>query len=117
MLDLDLGSEIRVESFGRHSRPFTTWSGSVFLGSPPGSSPPHIYTHSPESQPKHRPFPTLHVFSVPFLTGIMTPALRFGSGGGGGHGMDGESGVNRCKLLPLEWISNAIMLYSTGNYV
>ena len=25
--------------------------------------------------------------------------------------------VNRRKLLPLEWTSNEIMLYSTGNYV
>ena len=25
--------------------------------------------------------------------------------------------VNRCKLLPLEWISNEIQLCSTGNYV
>ena len=31
--------------------------------------------------------------------------------------MDWEFGVNRCKLLPLEWISNEILLYSTGNYV
>ena len=31
--------------------------------------------------------------------------------------MDWESGVNRCKLLPLEWISNEILLYSTGNYI
>ena len=38
-------------------------------------------------------------------------------GGEGGSGMDWESGVNRCKLLPLEWISNGILLYSTGNYV
>ena len=38
-------------------------------------------------------------------------------GGGGGNGMDWEFGVNRCKLLPLEWISNGILLYSTGNYV
>ena len=37
-------------------------------------------------------------------------------GGGGGSGMDWESGVNRCKLLPLEWISNEILLYSPGNY-
>ena len=29
--------------------------------------------------------------------------------------MDGESGVKRCKLLHLEWISNGILLYSTGN--
>ena len=31
--------------------------------------------------------------------------------------MDWESGVNRCKLLPLEQISNEILLYTTGNYV
>ena len=34
-----------------------------------------------------------------------------------GSGMDWESGVNRYKLLPLEWISNEILLYSTGNYI
>ena len=38
-------------------------------------------------------------------------------GGGRGSGMDWESGVNSCRLLPLEWISNDILLYSTGNYV
>ena len=37
-------------------------------------------------------------------------------GGGGGSGMDREFGVNRCKLLHLEWISNEILLYSTVNY-
>ena len=37
--------------------------------------------------------------------------------GGGGSGMDWEFGVNRCKLLPLEWISNEILLHSTGNYI
>ena len=25
--------------------------------------------------------------------------------------------TNRCKLLPLEWLSNEILLYSTGNYI
>ena len=30
-------------------------------------------------------------------------------GGGGGSGMDGESGVSRCKLLRLEWMSNEIL--------
>ena len=34
----------------------------------------------------------------------------------GGSGMDWVSGVNRCKLLCLEWISNEILLYSSGNY-
>ena len=37
--------------------------------------------------------------------------------GGGENGMDWEFGVNRCQVLPLEWISNEILLYSTGNYV
>ena len=36
---------------------------------------------------------------------------------GGGNGIDWESGVKRCKLLPLEWISNETLLYSTGNYI
>ena len=40
-----------------------------------------------------------------------------GCQGGGGSGVDWELGVNRCKLLPLEWISNDILLCSTGNYV
>ena len=35
--------------------------------------------------------------------------------GGRGSGMDWELGVNRCRLLPLEWISNEILLCSTGN--
>ena len=37
--------------------------------------------------------------------------------GGGGSGRAWEFGVNRCKLLPLEWISNEILVYSTGNYI
>ena len=36
---------------------------------------------------------------------------------GGGSGVDWELEVNRCKLLPLEWISDEILLCSTGNYV
>ena len=31
--------------------------------------------------------------------------------------MDWEFDVNRCKLLPLEWISNEILLCSTRNYI
>ena len=38
-------------------------------------------------------------------------------GGVGGSGMDWELGVNKCKLLILEWINNEILLCSTGNYV
>ena len=31
--------------------------------------------------------------------------------------MDRVLGINRCRLLPLEWISNEILLCSTANYV
>ena len=37
--------------------------------------------------------------------------------GVGGSGMEWEFGVSRCKLLHLEWISNEILLHSTGNYI
>ena len=43
--------------------------------------------------------------------------LVVAKGGGGRRGMVGELGVNRYKLLPLEWISNESLLCSTGNYV
>jgi len=33
----------------------------------------------------------------------------------GGRGRDWEFGGSSCKLLHLEWISNEILLYSTGN--
>ena len=38
-------------------------------------------------------------------------------GEGGRRGMDWEFGFSRCKLLHLEWISNEVLLYSTGNYI
>ena len=31
--------------------------------------------------------------------------------------MDWEFVAKRCKLLHLEWISNEVLLYSTGNYI
>ena len=34
-----------------------------------------------------------------------------------GSGMDWESVINRCKLLPLKLISIEILLYNTGNYI
>ena len=37
--------------------------------------------------------------------------------GRGGSEMDGEFGVSRGKLLHLEWISNEVLLYSTGIYI
>ena len=37
--------------------------------------------------------------------------------GGGESGMDWEFGVNRYKLLHLEWISNEVLLYSTENCI
>ena len=38
-------------------------------------------------------------------------------GGGGCRGMDWEFGINRCKLLHIEWINNKVLMYSTGNYI
>ena len=40
-----------------------------------------------------------------------------GGGGGRGSRMDWEFGVNRCKLLHMGWISNEILLYSTGKSI
>ena len=37
-------------------------------------------------------------------------------GGGRECGMDWEFRVSRCELLHFEWMSNEILLYSTGNY-
>ena len=34
---------------------------------------------------------------------------------GGGSGKDWKFGVRRCQLLHLDWISNEVLLYSTGN--
>ena len=38
-------------------------------------------------------------------------------GGVGRNGMDWEFGVSRCNLLHSEWISNEVLLYSTGNSI
>ena len=38
-------------------------------------------------------------------------------GEGGEIVMNWEFGVKRCKLLHLEWKSNEVLLYSTGNYI
>ena len=43
--------------------------------------------------------------------------LVVAKGAGAGSGMDEVLGVNRSRLLPSEWISNKILLCSTGNYV
>ena len=38
-------------------------------------------------------------------------------GEGGGIVMDWEFGVSSFKLLHLEWISNEVLLYNTGNCI
>ena len=40
-----------------------------------------------------------------------------GKGERGGTRRDWEFGVNRCKVLHLEWMGNEVLLYSTGNYI
>ena len=41
--------------------------------------------------------------------------LGVARGEGGGSGMNGELGVNRCRLLPLELIGNEILGTMSGN--
>ena len=43
--------------------------------------------------------------------------LVVAKGEGRWSGMNWEFGVCRCKLLHLEWISNKLLLNSTGNYL
>ena len=43
--------------------------------------------------------------------------LVVAKGEGVGRGMEWEVGVNRCKLLCIEWINNKVLLYRTGNYI
>ena len=52
-----------------------------------------------------------------YLIPLPPPPNTFFLFGGGGSGMDWEFEVRRCKLLYLEWISNEVLLYSTGNYI
>ena len=43
-----------------------------------------------------------------------------GEGRGGGRGggkVEWEFGVNRSKLLYIEWINNKVLVYSTENYI
>ena len=35
----------------------------------------------------------------------------------GWGGKDWEFGINRCKLLYIEWIDNKVLLYSTGSSI
>ena len=51
------------------------------------------------------------------LTDIENRLIMVAKGEGGGSGMDREFGIGRWKLLYLEWISNEILLYSTGDYI
>ena len=45
----------------------------------------------------------------------MESRLVVAKGKRGENGMDGEFGVGRYTLLYLEWISNEVLLYNTGN--
>ena len=47
----------------------------------------------------------------------MENRLVVAKGEWGESGMDREFGVSRCGLLHLDWISNEVLLYSTGNCV
>ena len=38
-------------------------------------------------------------------------------GEGRQEGMDWEFRISRCKVLYIDWISNMVLLYSTGSYI
>ena len=40
-----------------------------------------------------------------------------GQGKGWGNGMNWEFGISRYKLLPIKWIDDKGLLYSTENYI
>ena len=63
-------------------------------------------------------FPLLTESSPKQVLGLtaMENRLVVSRGDAGGSRMwDGKFGVGKCKLLHLEWISNEIQLYHTGN--
>ena len=37
--------------------------------------------------------------------------------GRGGGGTDREFGMSKCKPVYIDWISNKVLPYSTGNYI
>ena len=49
--------------------------------------------------------------------GLREQTCGFQGGKGGGSVIIWELGINSCILLPLEWISDEMLLCSTGNYV
>ena len=59
----------------------------------------------------------LNLFKIRFITETdsQTEQTCGCQEGAGREGMDWGVGVGRCKLLALEWISNEVLLYSTGN--
>ena len=46
----------------------------------------------------------------------MENTLVVAKGEGGGSGMDWEFGVNRHKLLHLEWVSNEVLLHTVVSH-
>ena len=57
------------------------------------------------------------VFPAPSPSTLAIPSLLSKSMIFFSSGMDWEFGVNRRKLLLLAWISDEILLYSTGRYI
>ena len=50
-------------------------------------------------------------------TGLRTLRTDLWLPKGGGGGMEREPGISRCEPLCIEWISNKVLLHSTGNYI
>ena len=65
------------------------------------------------SKPRMLDFYRQECTLIIFITMVWMAAKREG----GGSEMDWEFGVSRCKQLHVEWISNEVLLYSTGKYI
>ena len=52
-----------------------------------------------------------------YVQDLIENRLVVAKGEDGRSRIDGEFGVGRSKLLYLEWISNEVLLYGTGNYI
>ena len=87
-----------------------------------------ILTRSEVSQKERQiPHNIVYIWNLKYVTNEpiyrtetdsdMENRLVVAKGEGGGSGMDWEFRVSRCKLFHLEWISNEVLLYSTGSSI
>ena len=84
------------------------------LSHPQGHEKEVVQTQEPCRIPHQQNLPALRNWK---RLRDMENRLVAAKAGWGWSGMDGEFGVGRCKGSHFEWISSAVLLYSTGNYI